>query len=352
VTTKNPHRRLVRISETPRSYRAHGNPLDLEDPNAAMSLSELRHRAYRLDELAHASLGAANVEGASTGCWSGISVFATSTGFLGITRSTSNNKHVSIIARNDKEMQSGSDGTSAAYMSDLRSDEECVRRANWRARRMLGAGPIKSGIMPVILENEIAGAMMRALFSAIDADEVHKGSTFLREHLGEMVMSKDITIVEEPHIPRRLGSAYFDAEGVATVAREIISGGRLTTWASNIESAEKLGIAPTGHSGGFTRLTLKCGKHSLNELVAGIDRGILVTGMMGNGINVATGSFSVGAEGFLIERGMIVRPVNKITIAGNLLDMWKTMIAGSDTTDRQGSNSPSLLIEKMTVGGE
>jgi PmbA protein len=190
------------------------------------------------------------------------------------------------------------------------------------------------------------------LEDAIVGDAVYHQSTFLLNKLHERVFREGVMIVEEPHLPRRLDSQLYDDEGVGSTTWTLVHDGVLTKWITTIESASKLGISPTGHAGGTSNLLLRPSTILRTDMIRDISRGFLVTELMGNGVNIATGAYSVGAEGFLIEHGEIVRPVNKVTIAGNLLDMFRELIPASDLADHpSGANAPSCFIPSMMVAG-
>lgn len=359
--SRNKHLRLARPDEWPCTMaEIHGRlaELDRSDPRHPPTLRELECAARELDACALRFPGISRSEGAEFGFSDNVSVRIASSGFLAIGRSTRYSKHVQVIAEAGKEMKLGSRGHSAFYANDLRSNEECVRYAGEYAVAHLGARPMSTCVLPVLFDNRVSPSLLGAFFGAIDGEQVYRKATFLLDHLGERVFRDDVYIVESPHLSRRLDSRIYDAECVKTTPWRLVEEGRPTMWVTSIESASKLGHPiPTGHMSAHGlsphNMMLCPTLASRKELLQCMKRGFIVTKIMGRGVNIATGAYSVGAEGFLVENGEITRPVNKVTIAGNLLEMWKTMIPADDCSNNpSGSNAPSCLIEHMTISGK
>jgi len=212
----------------------------------------------------------------------------------------------------------------------------------------------------VVFENRVAGSLLRALAGAISGPAVARGTSFLKSTLGTQVFAEGIAVIDDPHRRRGLRSKPFDGEGVANARRALVEGGVLASWLLDSASARQLGLPTTGHAArgtsgppapAPTNLYLEPGAPDLESLIGGIARGVLVTELMGMGVNPVTGDYSRGAAGFWIEGGAIAHPVSEITIAGNLRDMFRNLSPGSDLVFRSGTDAPSLLVEGMTVAG-
>ncbi len=357
LVSANPHQRLARPDEWPCAMEelpAKMALLDCLDRSPEPTLKELVGQAIVLDRIARKFPGISRSEGTSFGFQSDVSVQLLSNGFAIVSPSTQYSKSTSVIAEKAGEMKSGSHWHVAAHRADLMEDEECAYRAGDYAVRQLGAHSIKTEAMPVIFDKRVSPRLLEALFAAISGECVYQKETFLLDHLGSHIFRDDVHIVERPHMPRRLQSELYDDDCVKTSPWTLVDEGLLKMWATSIESASKLGTSgSTGHASGALNLLLCPSMSSLNTMIRKIDRGFLVTDIMGDGTNVATGAYSVGAEGFLIERGEIVCAVNKVTIAGNLLKMFRHMIPADDCSDNTyGANAPSCLIDEMMVAGE
>ena len=206
--------------------------------------------------------------------------------------------------------------------------------------------------MPVIFDREMSSSLIGALLWAIYGSSIYDKSSFLFEKLGEQIFRPGIVIVDNPFIPRGRRSRLYDQETVRSKRYHVIDNGVLTMYLTSIESGAKLGIPSTGHASGSSNVTLMRGTQTLEELIGSIDRGLLVTDLLGHGPNIATGDYSSGAAGMLIENGGVTRPVNEVTIAGNLLDMFRMLIPASDMSDDGGTvNAPTCLVGEMTVAG-
>lgn len=355
AVTGNEYLRLARPDEWPCNMSelpARIALLDRVDPSPHPTLAALKEQALALDALATAYPGVSRGEGSSASFTHGASVSLISNGFRAMNEGTAYSKSTSVIAEASGEMVSASSSHSARYALDVRTDDETAQRAGKRAVEKLGASPIKTAKMPVIFDKRISTALLSALMGAVSGDAVYKGSTFLLDSLGKRIMREGVNIIERPFLARRFDSKLYDDEKVRTRGWSPINDGVLTMWTTTIESGAKLGLASTGHAGGTSNLLLCPGTTAREDMVAGIKRGLIITGIMGRGVNIASGSYSVGAEGFLIENGVIIRPVNKVTIAGNLREMFASLIPASDCSDNsQGANAPSCFIEEMMIAG-
>jgi PmbA protein len=212
---------------------------------------------------------------------------------------------------------------------------------------------VKTGEFPVLLEAPLAAGLLSSLVHAASGGALYRKSSFLLDQLGRQIMPAFVNIAESPHIPRGLGSAAFDSDGVATRARQVVSGGVLQGYFLSAYTARKLGMQTTGNAGGSHNLIIEPGALDFAGLLATMGRGLLVTELLGHGINYVTGDYSRGAAGFWVEEGRIVHPVEEITIAGNLKDMLAGIVAvGNDVQIRGSKQTGSILIDRMTVAGD
>lgn len=333
--------------------------LDLYDPTEP-SPETLEDRARRAEAAARAQPKVTNSDGGS-GSWSSSRwVMVTSAGFAGVHRASGFSVGASAIAGDENGMEVGYDGRSTRWEADLPPPEALGAEAGRRAAARLGARKIASTTAPVIFENRLATSLLGPLIGAISGPAIARGTSFLKDKLGQPVFGAHITITDDPHRPRGLGSSPFDDEGVRNTRRDIIEAGVLTTWLLNSASARQLGLTTTGHaSRGLagppgvspSNLTLQPGEKDLAGLMQDAGSGLLVTSMFGPSLNGNTGDWSVGCSGFWFEGGEMAYPVSEITVAGNLIDMYGRLIPGSDLEFRGASNSPSLLIDGLAIAG-
>jgi PmbA protein len=321
----------------------------------------LQDQAAKAEDAARAVKGVTNSEGAEAG-WSRSHVaLATSGGFRGAYAGTHYGVSTSVIAGTGTAMQTDYDFTSATHADGLADAAAIGRNAGERAVRRLNPRKAATARVPVVFENRLAGRLLRALAGAIAGPSIARGTSFLKGAMGTALFPSSVTIVDDPHRRRGLRSRPFDGEGVANSRRAIIDGGVLTTWLLDSASARQLGLATTGHASRGTSLPpspsptnfyMEPGPQSFAELIADIHQGLLVTELMGMGVNGVTGDYSQGAAGFWIENGEVAYPVSEITIASNLKDMYRGLTAASDLVFRSGMDAPALRIEAMTVAGK
>ena len=247
---------------------------------------------------------------------------------------------------------------SARHADDLEEPAEIGRRAGSRAVARVGDVKVAPGKMAVLFDPRVATTLLGHFAAAITGSAVARKSTFLQDTLGTRIFAPGISILDDPLRKRGLRSRAFDSEGLPVRPMDLVADGVLTTWLADSASARQLGIQPTGHAvrgisgapgAGPSNLYLAAGKRSREELIAAFPRAILVTELIGQGVNPVTGDYSRGAAGFLIERGEIVGPVSEITIASNLIDMFGAMEPASDLRFRRGVDSPTVAIPDMTV---
>ncbi|HKJ71651.1 MAG TPA: metalloprotease PmbA [Gammaproteobacteria bacterium] len=327
--------------------------LDLDHP-AEIEPEAAIERARACEAAARAVDGRiSNSEGGEFEWGRGTLVYANSHGFLGGYTGTRFGISAAVVASDDAGMQRDYWFATARELDDLEDAEAVGRRAGERTVRRLGARPVSTAKVPVAFEAPVAASLLGHLVSAVRGSNLYRGSSFLVDAAGERIFTPGITVREEPHRPRGLGSAPFDGEGVATQERNLVDDGVLTGYCLDSYSARKLGLATTGHAGGVHNLYLEPGGQTPDELLRQMGTGLLVTELIGFGVNGVTGDYSRGAAGFWVEDGAIAYPVEEITIAGNLKAMFAGIAAvGSDLELRGNISSPSVLIGEMTVAGQ
>lgn len=291
-----------------------------------------------------------NSEGASVYNNSGVFAYANSHGFVGGYPSTRHSVSCSVIAEQDDAMQRDYWYSNARDAKELASAEQVGRIAGERAVRRLGSQPIKTGQYPVLFEAPLAGGLISSLISAISGGSLYRKSSFLLDSLGKSVAASILNIQEQPHLLKGVASSPFDSEGVATHARQLVENGVLQGYVLSSYSARKLGLQTTGNAGGAHNLIVQHTSHSFADLLNTMGTGLLVTEVLGHGLNMVTGDYSRGAAGFWVENGIIAHPVEEITIAGNMKDMLNHIVAiGTDVIPHSSKLTGSILIERMTV---
>ena len=318
----------------------------------------LRKRALDAERAALAVSGVTNSSGASTASSASTVALATSTGFSGGYRATGYSCSASVIAGEGPAMQRDHAWHGVRHLEDLDPAEEVGRLAGERAAVRLNPSRPKPGRYPVLFDPRVAGSLLGHFTGAITGSSVARKSSFLQDKLGQRVFARGISIVDDPLRPRGLRSRPFDGEGLAVASTALVDDGLLRTWIADSASARQLGIAPTGHAvrgasgppgAGPSNLYIAPGTRSREELLAAFPEAVLVTELIGQGVNGVTGDYSRGAAGFMVRDGAIAEPVAEITIASNLIDMFATLEPGSDLEFRRGIDSPTLLVPEMTV---
>ena len=331
---------------------ARAKALNLADETAReFSVEDLQNMAYTLENSALSVEGVTKCSAVEVKTNTGTVHVLTSEGFQVCMPSTSYVVFLSVLAGEGEDQTSDGDMGVKRHFSDLPDLEKLAREAAQKAVAKVGARPINSGKMPIVFDKEIAPELLDMFAGAISGMAVDKGTTFLKDAMGEKVFSDAVTIVDDPTIPKALGSDPCDSDGIASDPLTLIENGELKHWLLSLASAKRLGLTPNGRADGTTNLYMKPGNTTRRDLFAGIKYGFLVTDMMGHSLNLTTGDFSRGAEGFLIEDGQITKPVSEVTIAGNLKDMFLNMTPADDLEMEMATNAPSTLIEEMTVAG-
>jgi PmbA protein len=293
-----------------------------------------------------------NSEGATLSSHRGLRVFGNSLGFLGGYASTIHSLSCVVVAQESSEMQRDYWYSSVRDWRELESAEHIGRTAAQRALRRLNARKPQTTTAPVLYVPELARGLIGHFLGAIRGGSQYRRASFLLDAAGQQVFPDWFTLSERPHIPRALGSAPFDSEGCATQDRELVAGGVLGGYILSTYSARRLGLRTTGNAGGVHNLIVGSGQDSFDTLVGNMGRGLIVTELMGQGVNGVTGDYSRGAAGFWVENGAIAYPVHEFTIAGNLKDMYRQIVAvGNDVDARGGVRTGSILIDRMTIAG-
>ena len=296
-----------------------------------------------------------NSEGASVSSHRGVRVYGNSHGFLAGFPSSSHSISCVLLAEQGEDMQRDYWFSSARDPRALESIETIGRRAGERAVARLGARRLPTGKARVLFAPEVARGLFGHFLGAIRGGAQYRRATFLLGAAGEKIFPDFVQVHERPHLPGALGSAAFDSEGVATRDRELVRNGVLDGYVLGSYSARKLGLRTTGNAGGNYNLSVDPGPspQTLEQLMRTMGRGLLVTELMGQGVNGITGDYSRGATGFWIEGGAIAYPVHEVTIAGNLKDMYRDIAAIGSDIDRRGSlHVGSVLLGEMTIAGE
>ncbi|MEY4769011.1 MAG: metalloprotease PmbA [Pseudomonadota bacterium] len=294
-----------------------------------------------------------NSEGASVNSHRGISILGNSLGFLQTTTGTRHSISCAVIGERDQEMQRGYWYSVARDAQDLESVINIGQKAAMRTLQKLGTQKLTTRVAPVLFSAEIAGSLISAFIQAISGGNIYRKTSFLLDRLDTAIFPDFIQIYERPFLTKALGSACFDAEGVATQNADIICNGILQHYLLSSYSARKLGVKSNGHAGGIHNLIIESGHQNFNDLLSQLDTGLLVTELMGQGVNRVTGDYSRGAAGFWVENGKIQYPVDEITIAGNLKTLFQQIIAvGNDVEKRGNIYTGSILIEQMSIAGQ
>ncbi|MEM7651544.1 MAG: TldD/PmbA family protein [Pseudomonadota bacterium] len=333
--------------------------IEMTDPDEPSS-EQLIAWAKACEEAALDVDGISNSEGAEASWGKSTVALAASNGFAGGYAVSRHSLGVSVLAGEGTAMERDYDYSSTVFAADLEDPATVGRRAAERTVRRLNARKVKTQAVPVVYDPRVSSGLLGHLVSAINGPAVARGTSFLRDKMGEAVMAAGLTVVDDPHRDRGLRSKPFDGEGIANQRRELVSNGVLQTWLLDLRSARQLGLTTTGHASrgtssppgpSATNLYLEPGSHTPAELMADIKDGLYITELLGFGVNGVTGDYSRGAGGFWIENGEIAYPVSELTVAGNLKDMFMHMTPANDLEFRYGTNAPTIRVDGMTVAG-
>jgi PmbA protein len=333
--------------------------LDLSDKSRP-SAKALLTMAAEAEDAARAVKGVTNSEGAEASWGRTAVMLAASNGFSGGYRRSGYSLSCAVLGGEGTGMERDYEWSSAVHLEDLMAARTVGRNAGKFVVRRLNPRKAKSARVPVVYDRRVSGGLIGHLAGAINGRAVARGTSFLKDKMGEKVFADGIRILDNPHRKRGLGSRPFDAEGLPTKRYAVIDDGRLTTWLLDLAAARQLELKPTGHASRGTsgppspttsNFYLEKGKLSLDELLGDIKSGLYITDMIGFGVNGVTGDYSRGASGFWIENGKLAWPVSGITVAGNLKDMFLNMTPANDLQFKSSTNAPTVRIEGMTVAG-
>jgi len=332
---------------------------DMFDPSEP-SADALTQSARIAEEAGLEVAGVSNSEGAHAGFSQSSIAFAASNGFAHTYQRSRHSLSASMLAGEGTGMERDYDYTGAVWAEDLQSAEAIGRSAGERAVKRLNPQKAKTQQVPVVFDNRAARSLVGHLSGAINGSSIARGTSFLKDKMGDDIFAPGVTIVDDPHRMRGLRSAAFDDEGLPTQRRNIIDQGKLTTWFLDLRSARQLGLESTGHAGrgvssppspGASNLYLQAGAVSVAELIKDIKAGFYVTELIGMGVNTVTGDYSRGASGFWIENGVLTHAVSEVTVAGHLSEMFKSLTPADDLEFLYGVDAPTVRIEGMTLAG-
>jgi len=294
-----------------------------------------------------------NSEGASVDTHEGCEVYGNSHGFMGHSRKSRQGISCSVIGGEGDSMQRDYWYSAARRVNDLDSAKDVGEKTANRTLRRLGARRVPTCQVPVIYEAPIASSLLSHFISAISGGALYRKASFLLDHLGKQIFPDFVRIHEQPLLRGAMGSAAFDSEGVATTARDIVKDGVLQGYVLGSYSARRLKMETTGNAGGVHNLTIDPKEQGLEQMIKSIEKGFLVTELIGFGINSVTGDYSRGAAGLWIENGEISHPVEEVTVAGNLRDIFRNIVSvGNDVDVRRSTRCGSILVDGLTIAGE
>ena len=294
-----------------------------------------------------------NSEGAVVDSYQGCEVYGNSHGFRGVSRKTRHGISCSVIGQSNGSMQRDYWYSVNRKREELEDAAEIGRTAGVRTVRRLDARKLKTCQVPVLFEAPVASSLLSHFLGAISGSALYRKASFLLDHLGKPVFPDFVRIHEQPLLLRAMGSAVFDSEGVATKPRDIVTDGVLAGYVLGSYSARRLGLETTGNADGVHNLTIDAGKEDLPDLIKSLGQGLLVTELIGFGVNSVTGDYSRGAAGFWVKDGEIQFPVEEVTIAGSLKEMFQSIVAiGCDVDTKRNIRCGSILVEGLTVAGQ
>lgn len=294
-----------------------------------------------------------NSDGAELSTGEAVNAYGNSHGFVGGFAASQHGLGCVVVGREGEQMQREHWFSAARAAADMEAAADVGREAGERTARRLGARRLGTTSAPVLFAAPVARSLIGHFVGAVSGGSLYRRASFLVDSLGSRIFPEFVQMHEAPHLPRALGSAPFDAEGVATRPRALVEDGVLQGYVLSSYSARKLGMVTTGNAGGVHNLTVGGGERGLEALIRDMHRGLLVTQLMGQGVNPVTGDYSRGAAGFWVEDGVIAYPVEEITVAGNLREMFRNLAAVGADIDRRGNiRCGSLLVEGLTIAGE
>jgi len=342
-------------------YRGEGPELGLYD-DTVISAEALQQRALDIEAAGLALSPRLQSDAASAGYAQNTWHMVTSGGFAGSHATSLFYQSGRFIATDDNgAMERDGEGRSVRFAADLPDVAETGQTGAERALAAIGARKIDTQKVAVIFDKRVSKSLLGQLIGAISGPAIARGSSFLKGKLDKQLFDSSIQVIDDPHRVHGLGSCLFDDEGVTATRRAIIDNGVLTTWLLNTASAKQLSMISTGHASralagppgvSTHNVTLSAGGQSVEALMASASKGVVVTSMFGPSLNADTGDWSAGASGFWFENGVIQHPVNEITVAGNLIDIYRRLVPANDLEIRGTLDAPSVLVEDLSVGGK
>ena len=324
------------------------------------SPEECTKLAQTMEEAAYGVKGVSKTDSSSAGYGESCYCFLASNGFESENRKNFLSAGCSAIAGDGLEMETDFYGETRIFQLDMSTPERIGRKAGERAAAKLGSIKPITMNTAVLFDRRVSATLIGHILGAINGGAIARGTSWLKDDLGNEILPSNLDLYEEPFRPKSLSSTLYDGEGIAKQERKFIEKGTLKSWVMDLATSRKLGMPTTGNatrgvssppSPGTTNIALTCGNKSPCEMMKEIDSGILITSLIGSTINSNTGDYSRGASGFLIENGEVTQPISEFTIAGNLRDMIKTLIPSNDPREFSSYKVPSLLIENMSVAG-
>ena len=333
--------------------------LDLFDGKIP-ELCELTAKAEELENSALENKFVSNSEGAEVEWSKSDFLLMASNGIIQQFSKTQSSYILAILAGKNENMERAYDYKSEVYFDDLNNLEQVGKQTAERAIKKLNSKKIKTTKSNIIFDSRISSSLLNNLINACNASSVARGTSFLKNKLDKKVFAKNINIIDNPSMIRRTKSKIIDCEGIRCKKKNIIENGYLKYFINSLEQSRQLKSLPTGNASrgvssipypSATNLYLDNGRHTKEEMIKGLKKGLIVTELMGSSVNLSNGDYSRGASGFWVENGEIQYPVSEVTIAGNLLDMFKKLVPANDLKFKYGINAPTCLIENLTIAG-
>lgn len=351
---EDPHAQLMDADDIATSWP----DLDMYDKQA-VSADELAEAALALEQIALDVDGISNSNGASAACGVGGMVLVTSNGFSGAYLGTRHSRSVSVVAGTGVSMERDYDYDSRTHLADMRTLADIGETAARHTLERLNPRKVETQTVPVLFDKRISASFLGHFSGAINGASIARGSSFLKDRLGDQIFRSDVTISDNPLLSRRGGSRPFDADGLSQGQLNLVEAGVLQTWLLDGYSARELGLSSNGRAsfaGSTTRpsttnLWMEPGQDAPQDMIKAMEKGLIVTDFIGHGANLVTGDYSRGVSGFWVENGEIAFPVSEMTLAGSLPDIFARMQPASDLEIRGATNAPSLYVEGLTLAG-
>ncbi|MGB2051245.1 MAG: TldD/PmbA family protein [Candidatus Puniceispirillaceae bacterium] len=352
---ENPYARLATAEEQAKSFPE----IDLYD-DTDFSTDKLTEIALACEDAALSQAGISNSDGASASAGTSEVVIGTSTGFNASYKRSNFGFSAVVLAEKDGQMERDYDYSSAVFAEDLEKPELVGQNAAHRTLSRLGGRKPQTGTFPVIFDKRVSRSLAGHVASAINGASIARGTSFLKERMGEQITNAAIHLLDNPLLPRGHGSRLFDGETLPVKERHLVKDGVLQGWLLDLATAAQLNLEPTGNasrslsgppSPSVSNFIMEAGGTTLDEFLSDIEQGFYITELMGSSVSLTTGDYSRGASGFWIENGKVTWPATEATIAGNLKDIFMDMLPASDLELTQSIAAPSVFIKQLMVAG-